>query len=150
MGSCNSGRGKRLTFRSVVIFFLSHTLALHRPKNGATTTIPRATPNTISIIRTPLSGVLSSLQRAPIANSFIFASSSNLWRNKNPYITSVQVRSALVRREHAILTDGIMANEFAKSASLRSCRQRYRFLCALRSRIVLYSGDIQQKILVHL
>jgi hypothetical protein len=131
---------------------LSHTLALHRPKNGATTTIPSPIPNTISIIRTPLQESYRRFKGAPIADSFIFAPPGNL-RGKQKSIYHKRaglVRSALVRREHAILTDGIMANEFAKSASFKPCRQRYRFLCASRSRIVLYSGDIQQKILVHL
>ena len=41
--------GMRLTACSCGICFFNHTLALHRPMNGATAIIPNATPNAICI-----------------------------------------------------------------------------------------------------
>jgi hypothetical protein len=71
LGSCNLGRGKRVISRSVSACFLSHILALHRPNNGAITTIPRATPNAIDITRVPFRySSLSSPQRVSIVKFF--------------------------------------------------------------------------------
>jgi hypothetical protein len=49
LGSCSVGPDKSEIFRFAGMFFFSHILALHRPKNGATTTIPKATPNRMCI-----------------------------------------------------------------------------------------------------
>jgi hypothetical protein len=49
LGSCSLGPDKSEIFRFAGMFFFSHIEALHRPKNGATTTIPKATPNRMCI-----------------------------------------------------------------------------------------------------
>jgi hypothetical protein len=46
-------KGAASTFCSAGNLFFSQTLALHRPKSGAATNIPKATDNTIRIITPP-------------------------------------------------------------------------------------------------
>jgi hypothetical protein len=53
LGLRNSGCDRWIIGRSADILFFSHTLALHRPKSGAATNIPKATDNTIRMRTSP-------------------------------------------------------------------------------------------------